>query len=129
MTPTHPVTGRRRILVQHREESVQQSLAALPRQQCAAPASEAPEAPEQPLPPPPPPPPPSPAPQDPPIYRALLTAWAERGRALPGRHDPEWARLAAPAVRPGQFSAGAFGAEQFRPEQFSAGRDPRDAGR
>ncbi|MEU3979834.1 hypothetical protein AB0F77_06930 [Streptomyces sp. NPDC026672] len=31
--------------------------------------------------------------QDPPIYRALLRTWADRGRALPG-HDPEWAGLA-----------------------------------
>jgi hypothetical protein len=45
-----------------------------------------------------------PPPQDPPIYRDLLRAWADRGRALPGRHDPEWVRLAAPQVRPGQFS-------------------------
>lgn len=47
---------------------------------------------------------PPPQPQDPPIYRALLRTWADRGRTLPGRHDPEWARLAAPQVRPGQFS-------------------------
>ncbi|GHJ38970.1 hypothetical protein Sm713_45790 [Streptomyces sp. TS71-3] len=39
------------------------------------------------------------APQpDPPIYRALLRSWAERGKTLPGRHDPEWVRLAAPPV-------------------------------
>ncbi|MGH4030474.1 hypothetical protein ACQB60_16200 [Actinomycetota bacterium Odt1-20B] len=44
-------------------------------------------------------------PQDPPIYRALLRHWADRGRTLPGRHDPEWVRLAAPTVRVGQFSA------------------------
>ncbi|MGW2684206.1 hypothetical protein ACWC6I_13750 [Streptomyces sp. NPDC001414] len=47
---------------------------------------------------------PPPAPQDPPIYRDLLRTWAERGRALPGRHDPEWVRLAAPTVARGQFS-------------------------
>ncbi|GKQ40104.1 hypothetical protein ALMP_66300 [Streptomyces sp. A012304] len=41
---------------------------------------------------------------DPPIYRDLLRVWADRGRTLPGRHDPEWTRLAAPVVRPGQFS-------------------------
>nr|WP_285560966.1 hypothetical protein [Streptomyces hygroscopicus] len=45
------------------------------------------------------------APQDPPIYRDLMRAWADRGRTLPGRQDPEWVRLAAPTVRPGQFSA------------------------
>lgn len=47
---------------------------------------------------------PPPAPQDPPIYRDLLRTWAERGRTLPGRHDPEWVRLAAPTVARGQFS-------------------------
>ncbi|MDX5563355.1 hypothetical protein PYK79_08785 [Streptomyces sp. ID05-04B] len=45
-----------------------------------------------------------PPPQDPPIYRDLLRTWADRGRTLPGRHDPEWVRLAAPQVRRGQFS-------------------------
>ncbi|MYT04482.1 MULTISPECIES: hypothetical protein [Streptomyces] len=45
-----------------------------------------------------------PAPQDPPIYRDLMRTWASGGRTLPGRHDPEWVRLAAPQVRPGQFS-------------------------
>ncbi|MEU3537180.1 hypothetical protein [Streptomyces murinus] len=48
------------------------------------------------------------APQDPPIYRDLLRAWADRGRTLPGRQDPEWVRLAAPTVRPGQFGADRF---------------------
>ncbi len=47
---------------------------------------------------------PPPAPQDPPIYRALMRAWADGGRTLPGRHDPEWIRLAAPTVRSGEFS-------------------------
>jgi hypothetical protein len=44
--------------------------------------------------------------QDPPIYRALIRTWAERGRTLPGRHDPEWIRLTAPPVLYGygQFS-------------------------
>ncbi|MGW2616300.1 hypothetical protein [Streptomyces sp. NPDC001500] len=32
-----------------------------------------------------------------------MRIWADRGRTLPGRHDPEWVRLAAPQVRPGQF--------------------------
>ncbi|MFI6877722.1 hypothetical protein ACIBL6_30190 [Streptomyces sp. NPDC050400] len=44
-------------------------------------------------------------PHDPPIYRAMVTSWADRGKTLPGRHDPEWARLVAPTVRTGQFSA------------------------
>ncbi|MFY4720367.1 hypothetical protein [Streptomyces sp. LaBMicrA B280] len=48
------------------------------------------------------------APQDPPIYRDLLRAWADRGRTLPGRQDPEWVRLAAPTVRTGQFGADRF---------------------
>ncbi|AZM64857.1 hypothetical protein DMA10_04365 [Streptomyces sp. WAC 01420] len=42
---------------------------------------------------------------DPPIYRDLLRTWADRGRTLPGRHDPEWTRLAAPWRGLGQFSA------------------------
>ncbi|MEU8488593.1 MULTISPECIES: hypothetical protein [unclassified Streptomyces] len=51
-----------------------------------------------------PPPPERPAPQDPPIYRALVSHWADRGKTLPGHHDPEWTRLVAPPVRTGQFS-------------------------
>ncbi|OON71411.1 hypothetical protein GBW32_04875 [Streptomyces tsukubensis] len=51
---------------------------------------------------------------DPPIYRELMAHWAEHGRTLPGRRDPEWSRLAAPPVRSGQFSGI---------------RDPRDDGR
>ncbi|MEU9173604.1 hypothetical protein AB0D34_38555 [Streptomyces sp. NPDC048420] len=47
---------------------------------------------------------PPPPPQDPPIYRDLMRTWANGGRTLPGRHDAEWVRLAAPQVRPGQFS-------------------------
>nr|WP_280888431.1 hypothetical protein [Streptomyces sp. LBL] len=42
--------------------------------------------------------------QDPPIYRDLLRTWADRGRTLPGRHDPEWVRLTAPQVTADQFS-------------------------
>ncbi|MGW4755701.1 hypothetical protein [Streptomyces chartreusis] len=42
--------------------------------------------------------------QDPPIYRDLMRKWADRGRTLPGHHDPEWIRLAAPTVKHGQFS-------------------------
>ncbi|MEU6385141.1 hypothetical protein ABZ847_16440 [Streptomyces bauhiniae] len=41
---------------------------------------------------------------DPPIYTELMRVWADRGRTLPGRHDPEWTELAAPTVRRGQFS-------------------------
>ncbi|MDI3386690.1 hypothetical protein QIS99_10805 [Streptomyces sp. B-S-A8] len=44
-------------------------------------------------------------PSDPPIYRAMMRAWAGRGLTLPGRRDPEWARLAAPIVRTGQFGS------------------------
>nr|WP_257004622.1 hypothetical protein [Streptomyces sp. Tue6028] len=54
-------------------------------------------------------PPPNP---DPPIYRALMRTWADRGRTLPGRHDPEWVRLAAPSAMYGYA-------------QISASRDPR----
>nr|WP_229919568.1 hypothetical protein [Streptomyces minutiscleroticus] len=50
--------------------------------------------------------------QDPPIYRDLLRSWADRGRTLPGRHDPEWARLAAPSAL-------------YGPGRVSATRDPR----
>ncbi|WP_408649037.1 hypothetical protein [Streptomyces poriticola] len=41
---------------------------------------------------------------DPPIYRELMRTWADRGRTLPGRHDPEWARLAAPPHGLGDFT-------------------------
>ncbi|MFB9634465.1 hypothetical protein ACWDSD_13215 [Streptomyces spiralis] len=51
---------------------------------------------------------------DPPIYRDMVRAWADRGRTLPGRHDPEWVRLAAPFPGLGQFSGS---------------RDPRRDGR
>ncbi|MFE9684864.1 hypothetical protein ACFYXC_27010 [Streptomyces sp. NPDC002701] len=53
---------------------------------------------------------------DPPIYRAMVRAWADRGRTLPGRHDPEWTRLVAPAVMYG------YG-------RFSVTRDQRGDGR
>ncbi|MEU6576485.1 hypothetical protein [Streptomyces sp. NPDC046805] len=45
-----------------------------------------------------------PQPQDPPIYSDLVRTWADRGRTLPGRHDPEWVRLAALPVSLGRFS-------------------------
>ncbi|GGM13314.1 hypothetical protein GCM10010129_66690 [Streptomyces fumigatiscleroticus] len=48
--------------------------------------------------------PPAPPPQDTPIYRDLLRTWADRGRTLPGHHDPEWIRLAAPWDDSGGFS-------------------------
>ncbi|MFF2024667.1 hypothetical protein ACFVW2_23045 [Streptomyces sp. NPDC058171] len=46
---------------------------------------------------------------DPPIYRALVARWAAGGRVLPGSPDPEWERLTAPLVRPGQFGGTAAG--------------------
>ncbi|MDG4861635.1 hypothetical protein P8605_26210 [Streptomyces sp. T-3] len=62
-------------------------------------------------------------PSDPPIYRDLLHLWASKGRTLPGRRDPEWARLTAPTVRTGQFgSTMPFNLPQGH---FSASRDPR----
>ncbi|MGW3727215.1 hypothetical protein [Streptomyces sp. F001] len=76
MTPTYSTTGR-----QHRA-FVPASADSVPRT----------------------PPPPAPPLQDPPIYSDLMRTWANRGRTLPGRHDPEWIRLAAPLVRRGQFS-------------------------
>ncbi|WP_307619532.1 hypothetical protein [Streptomyces sp. V3I7] len=47
---------------------------------------------------------PPPQPQDPPIYRDMMRTWADRGRTLPGRHDPEWVRLAALPVSLGRIS-------------------------
>ncbi|MEV6196804.1 hypothetical protein AB0M19_30890 [Streptomyces sp. NPDC051920] len=75
-----------------------------------------------------PPPPPAPPAQDPPIYRALMRAWADRGRTLPGRHDPEWVRLAAPSML---YGYGQFGAltEPRADERFAPGRDPHGDGR
>ncbi|MEU2395712.1 hypothetical protein [Streptomyces sp. NPDC007369] len=37
---------------------------------------------------------------DPPIYRALLTRWANEGRTLPGHRDPEWSRVATSPIWP-----------------------------
>ncbi|MGW1161812.1 hypothetical protein ACWD5Q_20840 [Streptomyces sp. NPDC002513] len=65
--------------------------------------------------------PPPPQPQDPPIYRALMRTWADRGRTLPGRHDPEWVRLAAPPADSGRRAADR--------DPVSASRDPRGDGR
>ncbi|MEU3554084.1 hypothetical protein AB0E65_07675 [Streptomyces fragilis] len=45
------------------------------------------------------------SPEDPPIYRELLRSWADGGRTLPGRHDPEWTRLATPPGRRPPVSA------------------------
>ncbi|MFJ7901959.1 hypothetical protein ACIQ6V_15965 [Streptomyces sp. NPDC096198] len=66
-------------------------------------------------------PPPPPRLPDPPIYRALMRTWADRGRTLPGRHDPEWTRLAAPPAGTGRGTVGQ--------DPFSATRDPRGDGR
>ncbi|MDL5200346.1 hypothetical protein QQS16_09585 [Streptomyces sp. ALI-76-A] len=76
MTPTSSATGRQRRLF-------------VPAPVPAAPVSVPPAPPQV---------------MDPPIYRDLLRVWADRGRTLPGRHDPEWVRLAAPQVTAGQFS-------------------------
>lgn len=55
---------------------------------------------------------PSPAPEeslrqssDTPVYQDLVRQWGRAGRTLPGRRDPEWARLVATTVGPGRFSA------------------------
>ncbi len=54
--------------------------------------------------------PPAPQVPDPPIYRELMRTWADRGRTLPGRHDPEWVRLAQPPRGLGDFfTTGDFG--------------------
>jgi hypothetical protein len=87
--------------------------------------------------------------QDPPIYRALMRTWADGGRTLPGRHDPEWVRLVTPPSNLGQFGAtrdafatsrsfgssalGFHGPFDGSPadfvNSFSVTRDPRDGGR
>ncbi|MES4883806.1 hypothetical protein ABVB69_25325 [Streptomyces sp. NPDC000349] len=51
--------------------------------------------------------PPAPQIPDPPIYRELMRTWADGGRTLPGRHDPEWIRLAEPPRGLGDFFTGA----------------------
>ncbi|WP_338899392.1 hypothetical protein WBG99_30455 [Streptomyces sp. TG1A-60] len=109
MTPTHSVTGsQRHIFVPASAESVSQ------RSRGSVPS------------------------QDPPIYRALMRTWADRGRMLPGRHDPEWVRLATPPSSPGQYDEReAFGAYDplgmaatFRgTSSFSVTRGPRGDGR
>ncbi len=84
MTPLHEALGRRRrtLYVPAPGESVQQT----PDRGAARPS-------------------------DPPIYRELLRHWAGKGKTLPGHRDPEWARLTAPIVRPGEFGSGEpFGA-------------------
>ncbi|QFQ95910.1 hypothetical protein F9278_06630 [Streptomyces phaeolivaceus] len=75
--------------------------------------------------------------QDPPIYRALMRTWADRGRTLPGRHDPEWVRLATPPSGLDQFggtldhfaASDPFAASDFFRGSFSVTRAPRGAGR
>ncbi|WP_055697900.1 MULTISPECIES: hypothetical protein [Streptomyces] len=113
MGPTHLPTGhRRRTLV-----TVPASAESVPQRPQQPPPHQQPHPSHQPHPQahqqfPPPRPQPHPQPphlqpahlQDPPIYRALIRYWADRGRTLPGRHDPEWARLVAPPVHRGQFS-------------------------
>lgn len=37
---------------------------------------------------------------DPPIYSAMLTRWAEDGRTVPGRRDPEWSTIASSPIWP-----------------------------
>ncbi|WSW73127.1 hypothetical protein OG390_08890 [Streptomyces sp. NBC_00996] len=69
---------------------------------------------------------PAPA-QDPPIYRALMRTWADRGRTLPGRHDPEWVRLAAPSPIYG-YGEFIIGRGPRSEGQFDTSRDPRGDG-
>ncbi|GGX87942.1 hypothetical protein [Streptomyces fructofermentans] len=119
MTPTYTGTGtgqRRRILLPSSAESVAQvppetqraPEAQKPQRSPGGQGSQSGQGAHTPL-------PPQQSP-DPPIYRALMRTWADRGRTLPGRHDPEWARLAAPSAMYG------YG-------QFSATRDPLGDGR
>ncbi|TLS40107.1 hypothetical protein FE633_43425 [Streptomyces montanus] len=103
MTATYAETSRRRrILVSAPAESVNQGLQESPEPQ----EPQEPQARRQ--------------PPDPPIYRALIRTWSDRGRTLPGRHDPEWVRLVAPSIMYG------YGYGYGR---FSASRDPRGDGR
>uniref|UniRef100_A0AAU2JJ45 Uncharacterized protein n=1 Tax=Streptomyces sp. NBC_00049 TaxID=2903617 RepID=A0AAU2JJ45_9ACTN len=37
---------------------------------------------------------------DPPIYSALVARWAEEGRTVPGRRDPEWSRISTSPIWP-----------------------------
>ncbi|MFE2357743.1 hypothetical protein [Streptomyces parvulus] len=82
--------------------------------------------------------PPAPQIPDPPIYRELMRTWADGGRTLPGRHDPEWIRLAEPPRGLGDF----FATAEVRTAgdarvtagftvtgDFSVPRDPRGDGR
>ncbi|MFC8568739.1 hypothetical protein ACFUIW_23595 [Streptomyces sp. NPDC057245] len=63
---------------------------------------------------------------DPPIYRELMRTWADGGRTLPGRHDPEWTRLAAPPHGPGDsFTTGDLRVTG----DVTVPRDPRGDGR
>jgi hypothetical protein len=76
--------------------------------------------------------PPAPQIPDPPIYRELMRTWADGGRTLPGRHDPEWARLAEPPRGLGDFFATGdfFTTGDFRvTPDLTAPRDPRGDGR
>nr|WP_244904960.1 hypothetical protein [Streptomyces prasinopilosus] len=87
-TPAHSTTGRRRTVLAPPSE---QQPSSRPAPQPVARTAVAPP----------------PRPPDPPIYRELMRAWADEGRSLPGRHDPEWARLAAPWRGLGSFSPSA----------------------
>ena len=70
--------------------------------------------------------PPAPQIPDPPIYRELMRTWADHGRTLPGRHDPEWVRLAEPPRELGEaVAAGDIGVTGT----FSVPRVPRGDGR
>ncbi len=81
--------------------------------------------------------PPAPQIPDPPIYRELMRTWADGGRTLPGRHDPEWVRLAEPPRGLGGFATGDFFTTgDVRADGglavaagLSAPRDPRGDGR
>ncbi|MFC8877282.1 hypothetical protein, partial [Streptomyces ardesiacus] len=81
--------------------------------------------------------PPAPQIPDPPIYRELMRTWADGGRTLPGRHDPEWVRLAEPPRGLGDFATGGFfttgdlrvGGDLTVAAGLSAPRDPRGDGR
>ncbi|MET9748746.1 hypothetical protein ABZZ92_23980 [Streptomyces ardesiacus] len=66
-----------------------------------------------------------------------MRTWADGGRTLPGRHDPEWVRLAEPPRGLGDFATGGFfttgdlrvGGDLTVAAGLSAPRDPRGDGR
>ncbi|MEU7554624.1 hypothetical protein AB0B01_20175 [Streptomyces sp. NPDC044571] len=64
---------------------------------------------------------------DPPIYRALLARWADDGRTLPGRRDPEWSRVAGAPIWPSGPLFGDQAGSWSESGPATAGRTPQRA--